>query len=330
MSAADGGKTGAMSRKPILVTGATGFIGQALVLRLLADGWRVRLLARRLPRFLPGAGGPVEIVSGDLADPIALERLVAGVDAVAHLAGLIKARTPEEFMATNRDGVAAVLGALKAQARPEAMPRFILLSSLAAREPQLSPYAASKRAGEEALKSQASDVPWVAVRAPVVYGPGDRETLRFFKVVQRGWAPMAGDGQGRLSAIYVDDLVAALITLLKGENPPADVYEIDDGQADGYVMTDLARHAAREFGVRVRTVNVPKALMVVVAALQQSWDRLWGQPTMLSVYKTNEIFHRDWLRHDSRLENLIGWKATVKLDLGITKAIEWYRQKAWL
>jgi nucleoside-diphosphate-sugar epimerase len=314
----------------VAVTGATGFIGQALVERLLAEGWRVRLLARRLPRFLPGPAGPVEIVSGDLADPVALSRLVAGVDAVAHLAGLIKARTPEEFMATNRDGVSAVLSALKAQASTAVSPRFILMSSLAAREPQLSPYAASKRAGEETLKSQAGDIPWVAIRAPVVYGPGDRETLRFFKVVQRGWAPMAGDGQGRLSAIYVDDLVAALITLLKGENPPADVYEIDDGHAGGYVMTDLARYAAREFGVQVRTVRVPKLVMRLVAAMQQSWDRLWDQPTMLSVSKINEIFHPDWLRHDSRLENLIAWKATVELDLGITKAIEWYRQKAWL
>jgi nucleoside-diphosphate-sugar epimerase len=316
--------------KLVAVTGATGFIGQALVERLLAEGWRVRLLARRLPRFLSGPVGPVEIVSGDLADPIALERLVAGVDAVAHLAGLIKARTPEEFMATNRDGVAGVLGALKAQADPAALPRFVLLSSLAAREPQLSPYAASKRAGEEVLRSQAGDIPWVAIRAPVVYGPGDRETLRFFKVVQRGWAPMAGDGQGRISAIYVDDLIGALISVLKGENPPADVYEVDDGQSDGYVMCDLARYAAREFGVRVRTVNVPKAVMIGVAALQQNWDRLWGRATMLSVSKTNEIYHPDWLRHDSRLENLIGWNASVKLDLGITKAIEWYRQKAWL
>ncbi len=311
----------------VAVTGASGFIGQALVERLLAEGWRVRLLARRLPSFRPGSAGPVEIVPGDLADPGALRRLVDGVDAVVHLAGLIKARSLAEFMATNRDGVAALLDASKFQTTP---PRFILLSSLAAREPKLSPYAASKRAGEEVLQSGARDMPWIAIRAPVVYGPGDRETLRFFKVVRRGWAPMAGNGSGRLSAIYVEDLAAALITVLQGKMPPADIYEIDDGQTDGYVMADLARLAAAEFGVQVRKIGIPKALMIGVAALQQSWDRLWRRPTMLSVSKISEIFHPDWLRHDRRLENLIAWRATTKLDSGIAKTIEWYRQKAWL
>jgi nucleoside-diphosphate-sugar epimerase len=313
----------------IAVTGATGFIGQALVGRLLADGWRVRLLVRRLPNFLAGPAGPVEIVQGDLGDAAALARLVEGVDAVAHLAGLIKARTAAEFMATNRDGVTLLLQALQAQRRPAA-PRFLLLSSLAAREPQLSPYAASKRAGEETLRANAGPWPWVAVRAPVVYGPGDRETLRFFQIVKRGWAPMAGRGDGRISAIYVDDLTAALVTLLGGEMPPPDIYEIDDGQPGGYVMADLARHAAAEFGVQVRKIGIPKPAMAFVAAMQQGWDGLWRRPTMLSLSKLNEIFHPDWLRRDFRLEDLIGWKAGTKLDAGIAKSIEWYRKKLWL
>ncbi len=307
----------------VAVTGATGFIGQALVARLLVQGWRVRLLARRLPNFLAGSAGPVELVLGDLSDKDALDRLVAGVDAVAHLAGLIKARTAEEFMATNCDGVSALLAAIGS-----ATPRFLLLSSLAAREPQLSPYAASKRAGEEALRH--AKLPWLALRAPVVYGPGDRETLRFFQIVKKGWAPMAGKGDGRLSAIYVDDLAEALALLLEGEMSPPDIYEIDDGQSGGYVMADLARYAAAELGVQVRRIGIPKVVMMLAAALQQSWDGLRRRPTMLSLSKLNEIFHPDWLRHDFRLEALLGWKAAVKLDGGIAKTIEWYRQKLWL
>ena len=92
----------------VAVTGATGFIGRALVSRLLDEGWRVRLLARRLPDFLPASSDALQIVPGDLADRTALDRLVAGVDAVAHLAGAIKARSAAEFMATNRDGVVLI------------------------------------------------------------------------------------------------------------------------------------------------------------------------------------------------------------------------------
>ena len=84
------------------------------------------------------------MVLGDLSDEAALRRLVEGADAVVHAAGLIKARRPADFLAINRDGT-ALLSALAPDAR------FLLLSSLAAREPQLSPYAASKRAAEEVV-----------------------------------------------------------------------------------------------------------------------------------------------------------------------------------
>ncbi len=314
----------------VAVTGATGFIGQTLVTRLLERGWRVRMLARHLPSLPLAPHGAAEIVPGDLADAMALQRLTEGVDAVAHLAGLIKARKPAEFFAANRDGVEAVLRAFAARAGTGHGRRFVLLSSMAAREPGLSPYGASKRAGEEVLRQAAGDLPWAAIRAPVVYGPGDRETLRFFQLVRRGWAPVAGAGKGRLSTIHVDDLADALIALLAGDMPPPDAYEIDDGHEQGYVTADLARIAAAKFEVRARQIGIPKTLLQAVAALQQGWNGLRGRPTMVSLAKVNEIFHPDWLRHDRRLENLIGWRATMGLQTGIDRTIDWYREKLWL
>jgi nucleoside-diphosphate-sugar epimerase len=213
----------------VAVTGATGFVGQALVPCLLAAGHRVRILARQLPEFAVGSAGPVELVLGDLSQAAALERLVAGVDVIFHLAGLIKAREAEEFFTVNRDGVANLLAAIDAPARP----RFILLSSLAAREPALSPYAASKRAGEEALRQRGFGLAWLALRAPVVYGPGDRETLAFFKAAQKGFAPVAGDGSGRISAIHVSDVAELLCRLAEGELPPADAYGAEAGHDPG-------------------------------------------------------------------------------------------------
>jgi nucleoside-diphosphate-sugar epimerase len=310
----------------VAVTGATGFVGQALVPRLLQAGHKVRILARQLPQFAPGAAGPVELVLGDLSQAAALERLVVGADAVVHLAGLIKARSSDEFFIVNREGVANLLAAID----PPSRPRFILLSSLAAREPQLSPYAASKRAGEEVLRHAAQNLPWVAVRAPVVYGPGDRETLAFFKTVQRGLAPLAGDGSGRISAIHVADLADVLARLVAGELPPADVYEIDDTHPDGYSLRDFALQAGQALGKSVHTIRVPKSLMSLIGLLQQALSKVDGEARILSPAKVREIFHPDWVAHDQRLAQFLGWQARIALGEGFAETVAWYRRKHWL
>lgn len=316
----------------VAVTGATGFVGQALVPRLLQAGHRVRILARQLPEFAPGAAGPVEVVLGDLGQPAALDRLVERVDAVLHLAGLIKARRAEDFFTVNRDSVGDLLAAIarKAATHRNGGPRFILLSSLAAREPGLSPYAASKRAGEEILRPTDHGLPWLAVRAPVVYGPGDRETLAFFRAVKRGIAPMAGNGSGRISAIHVQDLADLLARLAEVYLPLADTYEIDDGAANGYSLRDFAREAAAALDRPARFLPVPRLAMTMVAGLQQGLTRLDGKPRMLSPAKVREIFHSDWVSHDRRLAGFLGWQAQIRLPEGFADATAWYRRKHWL
>jgi uncharacterized protein YbjT (DUF2867 family) len=139
--------------KLVAVTGATGFVGPHLLAALTRHGWKLRVLVRRWSPVPPLAGIDAEIVLGDLADEPALRKLLNGADALLHAAGLIKARRPDDFQTVNRDGT-ALLAALA----PE-LP-FLLLSSLAAREPALSPYAASKQAAEEVLARRGG--PWLA------------------------------------------------------------------------------------------------------------------------------------------------------------------------
>ncbi len=138
----------ATARAPLVaVTGATGFIGRHLIAALVQAGWRVRLLLRREPSGAEWRQSTPEVVAGSLDNEAAVARLVEGVDAVIHLAGLIKAARRADFFAVNEQGVARIARATK-QLSPDA--HFLLVSSLAAREPLLSDYAASKRAGEAA------------------------------------------------------------------------------------------------------------------------------------------------------------------------------------
>ncbi|HSH99920.1 MAG TPA: NAD-dependent epimerase/dehydratase family protein [Reyranella sp.] len=300
----------------VAVTGATGFVGPHLIAALAHHGWRLRLLIRRWTPLPSLAGVDADIVWGDLADETALARLADGVDAVVHAAGLIKARRPGEFLAVNRDGTARL-----SAAAPRAL--FLLLSSLAAREPHLSPYATSKRAAEDVVAGRAG--PWCAVRAPAVYGPGDRETLAYFKMAGRGLALKPDRPEARLSLIHVEDLAEALARTL--DRPPAaSVYEIDDGRAGGYSHGDMAAAAAAGLGRPVRSVAVPQGLIGAVASLNAGRP----SPQIFTPSKVRELFHPDWVAHDRRLTAALGWSARYDLTEGFRHTILWYRRHRWL
>ncbi len=304
----------------VAVTGATGFVGPHLVAALARHDHRVRLLIRRWSPVPSLAGVEAEIVLGDLADEAALRRLVDGVDAVIHAAGLIKARVPGDFMTVNRDGTAR-LSALA----PEA--RFILLSSLAAREPQLSAYAGSKRAAEQVVAERPG--PWLTVRAPAVYGPGDRETLAYFKAAARGFAPRPRGEGARLALIHVEDLAEALARVVEAPLP-ASVYEIDDGREGGYSYGDMAAAAGEALGRSVRSMPVPRVAMEIIGWANGLRHALGGAAQILTRAKVRELFHPDWVVHDRRLAATIGFWPRYDLKAGFRDTISWYRQNKWL
>ncbi len=299
----------------VAVTGATGFVGPHLIAALAKRGWKLRLLIRRWTPLPSLAGVEAEMVLGDLGDEAALSHLVDGADAVIHAAGLIKARRPADFHRVNAGGTARLL--VKAGDRP-----FVLLSSLAAREPALSPYAASKCAAEAAVAGKA-----IAIRAPAVYGPGDRETLTYFKAVARGLAPQPNLPGARLSLIHVADLAEALALAVENPPPPG-VYEIDDGR--GYTYADMAAAAGAALGRTARSVALPRSVMAGVASLNGLLQSLGGPVQILTAGKVAELFHPDWEIHDRRLAAVLGFVPHFDLASGFRQTVAGYRQANWL
>ena len=304
----------------VAVTGATGFVGSHLIAALARHGWKLRILARRWSPLPSLAGVDADVIWGDLADEPALRQLVKGIDAVVHAAGLIKARRPADFQAVNRDGT-ALLTALA----PDVP--FVLLSSLAAREPQLSPYAASKRAAEEVLARRGG--PWLAVRAPAVYGPGDRETLTYFRAVARGFALQPKVPEARLSLIHVADLAEALALALERPLAPT-VCEIDDGHDGGHSYRDMAEAAAAAMGRRARSLRISRTPITLLARLNLLRQSLDGTTQILTPAKVNEMFHPDWTVHDRQLAKAIGFRARYDLAGGFRDTVLWYRNHKWL
>lgn len=312
----------------VAVTGATGFVGGHLIRALSEAGWTIRILARRLPSQPEPTGGPIVTIIGDLEDEACLRRLVGGCDAVVHAAGLIKARSRAEFVRVNAGGVARLAALAAGQESP---PHFVLLSSLAAREPRLSDYAASKRSGEEALAKAGGRLGWTILRPTAIYGPGDRETLAFLRAVAHGIAPRLGGPQSRLSLVHVRDVAAAVVAVLGSADRVAGAtYEVGDRKPGGYTWDEMAAVAARVLGTQPRAIRIPRAALTGVAAANRLLGLLTGHPRMLTPGKAREILHQDWVCRDTGLAEATGWRARIDLEEGFADAIAWYRATGWL
>lgn len=307
------------------VTGASGFIGRHLVVALAEAGWRTRLLLRREPDEPLWRSLRPQVVVGSLSDAAALERLVAGADMVIHAAGLIKAARQAHYFDVNRDASARLARTVHGLA-PQA--HFILVSSLAAREPALSDYAASKRAGEDAVRDILG-LRATVLRPPAVYGPGDRETLLFFQLARMRWVPLLGGPDAVAAMIHVHDL-ARLIVALAAAPPHGRLLTAADGRPGGYRWDELLGCAARAVGnTAPRFVRVPQGLLSALALLGDL-ARASGSAGMLSSQKLRELRHTDWSVSEAERAEPPGWAPQFDLRTGFADAVAWYRAQGWL
>jgi 2-alkyl-3-oxoalkanoate reductase len=311
---------------PVAVTGASGFIGQALVGRLSGSGFRVRALCRRPDPGLDESG--IETVVGALEDPGSLERLLDGTEAVVHAAGAVRARSRRQFDAVNRAGTANLLAALASGTRAQ---RLILLSSLAAREPVLSAYAQSKRMAEqevEACRTRLRDV--CILRPPGVYGPGDRGTLPIFRQLAHRLLLVPAPSDARFSLLFVEDLAALVARLLEVPRWNGITLEPDDGRPGGYRWHDLAAIAGRSLGRPVRTWSPPGALVWMAAGLGEAYGALCRQPAALGFGKLRELRHRDWVCRPIELVGLDTGASRTQFEDGFACTLAWYKENGWL
>ena len=299
----------------IALTGGTGFVGGHLIDAALAAGHQVTALTRRAQ---PGRDG-LTWIAGDLADAGALAHLVKGADTVIHVAGVLKARDATGFAKGNVEGTQAVLAAAE-RAR---IRRFVHVSSLAAREPQLSLYGASK-ATAEALVEQ-SKLDWAIVRPPAVYGPGDKETLDLFRMARRGLIFMPPPG--RVSLIHVDDLARLLLALAAPDAPARLLLEPDDGRSGGWTHREFGDALAKAVGVTARTVSTPRPLLGLASRL----DRLVrGDDARLTPDRVAYFCHQDWVVNANAAIPSGLWRPQIATDSGLRQTADWYRSNGWL
>ena len=294
----------------VALTGGTGFLGGHVLDRLIASGHQVRALARKPQSARDG----VVWLAGDLDN---LGDLCAGADAVLHVAGVVNADALT-FDRGNRQGTENMLAAAQAAG----VRRFVHVSSLSAREPQLSNYGASKRAAEDAVV--ASSLDWSVVRTPAIYGPGDTDNLELFRFAKRGIMPLPP--KGRLSAIHADDL-ARLILVMAESAPTHTFYEADDGQPDGWSHIDYAKMIGAAVGRNPMTLALPKAALNLGAALDGLFRR---DKAKLTRDRVSYMTHPDWVIDPTKRPPASLWAPQIATPDGLKATADWYRAEGWL
>jgi nucleoside-diphosphate-sugar epimerase len=314
-----------MGDRVAAVTGATGFLGGYIVNALAKAGWQVRTLVRRKPSApSPGIFTP-EMVVGDIGDRRALGALVDGAEIVIHAAGLIKASSLAAFRAVNVDGTANLVGAINDSGPGK---HLLLVSSMVAREPQLSSYAASKRDGEEAMAALRGH-DWSIARPCAVYGPRDRETLVLFQAAARGILPLLGPARGRVALIHAADAADAVAGLCE-RGQTGRIFELTDRRIDGYSWLEIAAAAEDAVGTRALTVPLPAVVVRAAAAVNMLAARLSGRTPIFTPGKAREILHADWGSAADRQPPTDIWQPAIELAAGFRDSVSWYRDRDWL
>ena len=301
----------------LAVTGATGFVGSAVLAAALDAGHQVRALTSRPQGPMEG----VTWVAGDLADTAALANLVAGAEAVVHVAGLTNTPDPTAFEAANVTGTANVIAAMKAAGTR----RLVLVSSLAARMPALSAYGASKARAETLVEASALD--WTTVRPPAVYGPRDIDMLDLFRAAKWGVVPLPPGGA--TSIIHADDLADLLVALTGNAAPTKkQIYEPDDGREGGWSHKELAQAIGQAVGKRsVLAPHLPRAVLDAAAAADRM---LRGDRAKLTPDRVSYMAHPNWVSRFDRAVPPGIWQPQIAGPEGLKATAEWYRRAGWL
>ncbi len=300
----------------IAVTGAPGFVGQAVLDEAARQNIPVKALTRR--EQAPREG--VEWVRGDLHSPDALRELTSECAAVLHVAGVVNAPDKAGFVAGNVEGTANVLSA----ARAEGVARFTCVSSLSAREPQLSDYGQSKREAEKLVEDSGLD--FTIIRPPAIYGPRDTEMFELFRAARMGIVPMPP--AGRASVIHAGDLSRLLVACSPGEGGmwSGKVLEPDDGRPGGWPHKELAHAIGDAVGRKVRAPAMPVALLRAAATL----DGLFrGKHAKLTHDRVSYMVHPDWT---SRPEFSVPpqlWQPEIDTREGLVETAAWYAAQGW-
>ena len=329
--------------KNILITGASGFIGNFIVDEALTRGYKVYATVRKSSNIETLKTKQIEIITLDMSDLEAMAIVFESLprmDYVIHNAGVTKANKDEEYFKINRDFTRNLVQALgKANRVPD---KILYVSSLAAYGPgkphssepimeldlpnPVTKYGESKLMGEIYVREQ-KVAPYLIIRPTAVYGPGERDNFINIKLINSGFEFFIGKHNQNLTFIYVSDLVNAMFNLIESDKVNK-CYFISDGNI--YSKREMGEILSREFNKRVFRLSVPLFLVKIIAYISEKVGKMQGKATALNLPKVKELEASNWVCDISELKNDIAFEAKHSLASGLAETIKWYKKEGWL
>jgi dihydroflavonol-4-reductase len=319
-----------------LITGASGFLGGALLRRLEATGHRVRGLVRGgLP---PASGGTVEWVKGDVTEPASLGKATAGIEVVFHLAGIRRAPVRSTFFQVNAEGTRNVCDA----SWRSGVRRLVLAGSIAAVGPsrpdrphvESDPFAPEEWYGESKAEAERialeprSPLEVTVARPPRILGPADRENLVFFKLIRRGIRLAIGGGPRPLSVVDVDDVVDFL--LLLAQRPEASGEAFFCPGPGTTTLEEIQDQGAQVLGLHPRTLHVAPAVLRALAFAADVVSRTTGRHLPLNRKLARQLLAPAWTCSGEKAATRLGWHPRVSVAESIARSAAWYQAQGWL
>ncbi len=327
-------------KKPVLVTGSTGFTGTHLCRRLNEAGYQVRALARPTSDTQALRDLGVEVVPGDVTAPMTLRQAVKGCQTVYHLAALYRQEgvPKKEFWNVHVTGTQNVLEA----SMEGGVERVVHCSTVGVQGAIANPpatethpynpgdeYQRTKMEGEKlALQFfEKHNFPGVVVRPVGIYGPGDMRFLKLFKHIQNRKFMMFGNGEVLYHLTHVDDLAAGII--LAGEKDPArgQVYTIAGNE---YVtLNQLVGLIAQCLKVPVPRWRLPFwPLWAASLSCEILCKPLGIEPPLYR--RRADFFRKDRAFDISKARNELTFSPTIDLTTGLQRTADWYKQHGYL
>lgn len=326
--------------RPVLVTGGTGFIGRRLVEVLRAQGARVRVVVRRRDAADAVAAAGAEPLLGDLLDPTIAARAVDGVRAVYHLAGRLF-RPGDAARHYERLHVGATMALVGAAVAQGDLDFFVLCSTTGvhgatgtrpAREDDRghpeNAYEQTKARAEElaSLVARRDGLNLVIARPGLVYGPGDRHLLGWFRAIRGGYYRVIGSGRNSFHPIYIDDLVRALQLAASAATRPCRAYHLVGSQP--VTIQALSEAIGKAVGCQIPRTHLPRPLAFAVGA---ALEALPVPRRKLPLTRSRVRFMTENRAYDgSRAQQELGFTPNVALTDGLARTVAWYRENGLL